>query len=421
MANTSLTGHPNYSHFFHERVLVNTQYWLDYVTNQTTEVAALNDERDRIVKAISFALDLEPAWPFVYKLIVAFSSYMERSGHWESWNWLLNRAVDVARRVENTAEAITLSALLARLLQRQSQFKQAITHYRRAIRMARQTENYFEEARACSNLGYLYIEQGYWRRAEVLCCHALTIFESINSKHGRAHTENHLGFLYTRQYSWDKARQHLERACDIWQAMGDDHGLMRGLVNLGALYILMDRPNQALSCLEKAMQQARLTGEESEIGKIYTNMGLAHRLNGELAQAEAYAWRAETIFRRFSNSADLALVWINLGQVYIDQKMWPEARGQLEAALEACRNLKNEYGQIQALMGMVEYELARGNQEQATTQLRELDRLIQPHEWKAWDRQLQLLLIKYRRNLTGRVTKTSEVANVLRLSETSEV
>ncbi len=73
----------------------------------------------------------------------------------------------------------------------------------------------------------------------------------------------------------------------------------------------------------------------------------------------------------------------------------------MKIALEACRNLKNEYGQIQALMGMVEYELARGNQQQAAAHLNELERLIQPHDWDAWDRHLQSLLIKYRRSLTG--------------------
>jgi tetratricopeptide (TPR) repeat protein len=217
MANSHLTNHPNYPALFRRHVLANAQYWQEYVTRRSTDIAALDHERDCILKAISFALDLEVAWPCVYKVIVTFSSFMEKRGYWESWNRLLTQALTIAQQIEDMTGATTLSTLLARLLQRQSRIRHAIAQHRRTIRLARQTGNRFEEARACTNLGYLYIEQDQWYRAEVLCCHALKIFEAIDSDHGRAHTENHLGILYTRQCLWDKGEQHLEKACAIWQ------------------------------------------------------------------------------------------------------------------------------------------------------------------------------------------------------------
>jgi tetratricopeptide (TPR) repeat protein len=249
MTNSDLSSGQNFSGLFRHYVLANTQYWQEYVTQRSTDIAALDRERDRILKAISFALDLEAAWPCVYQVIVTFSSFMERRGYWESWNRLLNQALKTAQRLEDVTRATTLSALLARLLQRQSRIEPAILQHRHTIRLARQTGNRFEEARACTNLGFLYIEQGQWYRAEVLCCHALNIFESINSNHGRAHSENHLGFLYTRQCLWDKAQQHLERACTIWQSMGDNHGLMRGFINLSSLYNEMEYGRKSLNCL----------------------------------------------------------------------------------------------------------------------------------------------------------------------------
>ncbi len=395
MAVAVLTNTPNYGDFFRQRVLLNTQYWRDYVTNRVTDIAALDGERDRIIKAISFALDLENVWPFVYELIVTFSPYMERRGHWETWNWLLDRAIKVAQQVEDTSGVITLSALFARLLQRQSRPEQAITHYRRTIRLARQTENYFETARGCTNLGFLYIEQGHWYRAEVLCCYALNIFEQLGSNHGRAHTENHLGLLYTRLAQWDKARQHLERACALWQAMDDHHGLMYGYINLGVLCIESGNFDQALPDLEKALQQATLTGEEAYIGKIYLNMGIVYRLRGELSQAEAYARQAEKIFRRFSNLRELANVWSNLGLACLDQGKWAEARQYLDVSLEARRKLHHQYDEIKSLIHLLEYELALGNRKKARAQLHEVERLIDPHRQVELSRHLQSLLAKY--------------------------
>lgn len=405
----NLADSHSHTDFFRRRILLNIQYWRDYVGNKATDISALEGERERIVKAIAFALDLTEAWPIVYDLMVTFSPFMERRGHWEIWNQLLDRAIQVAQQVEDMVSIITLSALLARLLQRQNQFTQAVNHYRRVIRLARQTRNFYEEARACTNLGYLYIEQGHWYRAEVLCCYALTIFELINNDHGRAHTENHLGFLYVRQGIWEKAQEHLERACTIWQLMSDYHGLMRGLINLGVLYNEIENPDQTLITLKNALHYAQLAGEEAEIGTIYLNIGAAYQLKGDSVQAEVYAWQAEAIFRQFSSSSYLALVWINLGAAYTGQGRWQEAEQYLETALKECQLLKYEYGEIKALMSIVEYELTRKNYQEAATKLNRLEKLVQAPDKEPRYRYLQSDLTKYRHSLAKNLKETSEV------------
>jgi tetratricopeptide (TPR) repeat protein len=405
MAVIALTDTQSCANFFQRRVLINLQYWRDYLAVNTTDVAALDREQSGIIRAISFALDLDEAWSAVYKLIITFSPYMERRGYWETWNWVLSRAIEAARWAEDTAAETHLSALLARLLQRQSRFKDTIARHRHTIRLSRRIGDRFNEARACTNLGYLYIEHDHWHRAEVLCRHALAIFEQIGSDHGRAHTENHLGILYSRQRLWDKARLHLERACALWGSMGDDHGLMLGFINLGLLYNELECPAKALRYLEKALQQARLTGEEALTGTIYLNMGHAHRLMGEPARTESYARQAEAIFRRFSNSFYLPLAWINLGEACLDQGRWQEGRLHLEAALEACRQSHHKYGEIKALMGMLEYNLVVGNHQEVSEQLPELEQLVRENNRDRHSRQFETLLTKFRRSLAGASTR----------------
>lgn len=143
----------------------------------------------------------------------------------------------------------------------------------------------------------------------------------------------------------------------------------------------MERYDEALTHLEKALHMATPTGEESEIGKIYGNMGFIHERKGVLAQAEA-------IFRRFSS-------FLDLGTVYLKQKKWEGAREYLEAALATCRTLKNEPGEIKALLMMVEYELARGNQAQATLRLKAVEALLWPHRGKKPYQYLEALFLKY--------------------------
>lgn len=404
---------PNYADRFRQHVSTNIQYWQVYVRAQQADVAALDAERESILKAITFALDLPAVWPHVYDLIETFSPYMERRGYWESWNRILIQALGTAGQVNDTAGGTTLSTLLARLFQRQGHPRRAIAQYRRTIRLARQTGNHFEEARALSNLGYLYTEHGQWCRAEVLCRHALQIFEEMNSDHGRAHTKNHLGVLFTRQGRYEEAECHLNSACEIWQAMEDDHGLMRGLINLSSLYIEGENGSEALKQTLNAVHQARLTGEESELGTIYLNMGVANRIEGELAQAETCIRQAEAIFRQYTDQLGVALAWISLGTIYTDQKKWPEAREYLEAALELCRGLKNDYCHVNALMSLVEYELTQRHRQGAAARLRELEQFIHAGKRTMCGAQLQGQLEEYHRNL-------SELsASTLRQNETT--
>ena len=173
--------------------------------------------------------------------------------------------LEVAQQNKDMTSEVTLSVLFARLLFRQSRFKEAIYHYRRTIQTSRKIGDRYNQARACTNLGYHYIERGLWFRAKVLCCHALKLFDALDNNHGRAHTKNHLGILYIKQHRWKLAQHHLERACSIWQTMGDNHGLMRGYLNLGALFNDSEQPKKSLIYLEKGLTPGRTNRRQDNV------------------------------------------------------------------------------------------------------------------------------------------------------------
>lgn len=399
MAVATLIDETGYTRFFEEGCLINLRYWQESQALYTMSPEQLNQERDNLIRAIIFALEVELAWPEVVQLIERLSPYMERSGYWEAWGQILSRASLLAEQTRRPIHAVTLVLLQARLRQRQSQFPSAVAAYRQTMWLARQVEDEYSRARACSNLGYLYAEQGRWWRAEILCCWALVVFKRLNSMHGQAHTENHLGCLYLRQGRGRLAEQHLEHACYLWEKTGDSHGLMRGLINLGVLYNEMEYPELALTCLQKALEQAKLTGEEAEIGFIYMNIGISYRLKHEPSQAEVYIGQAEKIFRRFSNLVGLAQVQDNLGLVCLAQEKWLEAKFHFETALSAWRNLASQLGEVRVLIYLIEYEQAKGNHLQALAQLEAVEHLISQYSQNYPDSYWQLLLAKCRRTL----------------------
>lgn len=333
--------------FFERRVMHEVGYWSAQEAVKTIVVQTLDRERENILKAIGFGLAVAAAWPATCHLIVTFAPYMERRGLWDSWHSLLVRAIATAQRAGDMAGEITLTALLARLCQRQSRRADVVTYYRRVIRLARRTDNRFELARACSNLGYYYVDDGgHWWRAEILSQHALAIFIELNSQHGQAHTHNHLGFLYTRQKRWAEAETHLQQACDLWRATGDEHSLTaHGLVNLGMLYVDQKKPHQALLWLEEAYHKAEALGETVMIGHILQNMAIAQRQSGKLSKAENLARQAEQIFQKYQEVLPLAHNWHNLAIIYAQDHQTAKAEEYVGRALQLYRQFGHVYGE----------------------------------------------------------------------------
>lgn len=331
--------------YFRHYVAARLHHWRDHAAVQTVDIATLDGEQEHILKVITLGLELDDRWVAVRDLIVAFASYMERRGHWENWHVLLQHAIGTAQRVGDEGGEITLTALLAKLCQRQSRAQEVVRYYRRVIRLARRTGNRYELARACSNLGYHYTDMGYWWRAEILNQQALAIFDQLESDHGCAHTHNHLGALYIRQQRWLEAEEHLQQACAHWQRLGDKHGLVYGTLNLGVLYVEQALPQQAMHYLTAAYQQAGVAGEKLLLGNILNNIAIAHRLNRDFAQALLSAQQAEQIFREHHNTLELAHVWHNLCLIYGQSNQNSKADDYFIQALHLYRQLGNDHGE----------------------------------------------------------------------------
>lgn len=380
MAVAPIEAPPDYQAMFRERILRNLRYWEAYVADHADDVPALDEERDGVIRAIYFAVELTEAWPYLRKLVTDFTPYVERRGYWDSWNRLMSQAIELAGLAGDSQGLIALSHLLARLLQRQSRFKAAISQYRQVICLARRAGDPRSEARACSNLGFLYTEMGYWWRAEVLCCAALATFEELDDDHGRAHTENHLGLLYIRCRLWEEAQGHLERACRIWQKMGDYQNVMHGYNNLGLLFNEMEQFDEAIKALEKAVDYAQQAGEEVWLGTFYMNVGISYKEKKEFRKAERYYQRAKTIFQRHSNSFGLARIQDNMGLLHLVERRWEEAGFYLKDALVAWRNLKHHYYEVQTIIFLGEYGLVKGDRHQAAAWLTEAEHLLNRYD-----------------------------------------
>ena len=73
----------SYANFFQRRVVKSVRHWQTFVAEHQTDTAVLERDQAQILRAISFALASEAAWPAAHQLIEIYAPYMERRGYWE--------------------------------------------------------------------------------------------------------------------------------------------------------------------------------------------------------------------------------------------------------------------------------------------------------------------------------------------------
>ena len=342
--------------FFQDAIERMANYWNDCKAVKTVKVSFLDGERETILKAITLAMDVTPIWPIVKNLMITFTPYMERRGHWDVWHNILSKAIDKAQLLNDIDGTTTLTALLARLCLRQSKNKESVQLSRKVISLARQSGNKFEEARVCSNLGFYYSNTGQWWRAEVLNCHALKIFEQLDNTHGLAHTHNHLGVLYFKQQNTKKAYKHLDIALKLSQELKDESFSSTVHGNLGLLYV--SNPSEFKKAeyhLLTAIEKAKLSGSDATIGGHLISLAHTHRSSNSFDTALTYLKQSETLSKKLSDSLNLGKVWHNMGEVYFLQQDFPQGKGYLEKAVKIFEEINSGIYATNALDSLIEY------------------------------------------------------------------
>lgn len=384
--------------FFQQTILRAVSQWRESKAVQQVDVPVLDRNRLTILNIINRGLEYQPSWPELKELMFGFASYMERRGHWEVWRDVLDASIEVAQSLNDVDGEITLTALFARLSQRQSRGDDVVRYYRRVIRLARKSGNQFELARACSNLGYFYIDRGHWWRSEVLSCHALALFEALGSEHGRAHTHNHLGVLYNQQNLWEPAEEHYKHACRMWEGIGDTHSLIYGYENLGILNVELGRLNDARNYLQKAMEHIDASGDNSEVGNALANMAYIFRLEGDWKNAERHARNAETTFKSIKNMYGLGQIWHELGLIYLSQDDQNTADYYLQKSLLTHKQLNNYDNRIRVHLDVIEIYVTKKDFPRAIRELDALKNLLTRYRGKQKQKYIEQMEI-YNQNL----------------------
>ncbi len=220
----------------------------------------------------------------------------------------------------NLHEELLLATDLGVVQRSLGRFQEALELYRRAAELASRLGDDFNRAMILNNLGVLHRARGELHAALASYREALELALRVRRPSTEASASSNLGALYTILGDLDRALVYQQRSLALYREMDSQPGETTALMELGWLLDKLGRSSDAARNLEAAVARSRVAG---------------------LRSTETYAL-------------------VGLGRAYGALGRTEEARARLAEGRAVAEELRDLPGQIEALQGVAEIALGRG-------------------------------------------------------------
>jgi tetratricopeptide (TPR) repeat protein/transcriptional regulator with XRE-family HTH domain len=273
--------------------------------------------------------------------------------------------LDHATRTGQHARVVALTAGLARLLELDGPWAEAITRHTAAIRAARHLGDRLGQAHALTHLGVVRWLTGEYLAAAQAHEQALGFYRDLGDLLGQAHALTAVGVARLRTGEYPAAAQALEQALGTYRDLGDRSGQADVLGYLGEVRRAAGEYPAAAQALDQALGIYRDVGWRGGEAQALTHLGVVRWRTGEHPAAAHALDQALGIYRDLGNRSGQAHVLIHLGEVKRAAGEYPAAARALDQALGIYRDLGWRLGEAEALNERATLHRATGDLAQA--------------------------------------------------------
>ncbi len=226
--------------------------------------------------------------------------------------------------------------MLANLNFNYRNYEGVIRHSEAAARlMEKSTSNRrdYNLGRAYYLLSVGYEESGDQDQALAFGQQALQLFEQLEHKVYRIRCYNQLGLVHNARQEYEKAIEYFQKILAL-PDLSERH-LANAHNNLGLVHEKMTDPKRAIQTYLKAEQinrqiyaQEQTPTRHLAVAGNLENIGIAYTSLKKYAKAEGYLQQAQAIYReerRTDYHPDLAKIYDNLGDLYLEQNKHQQA------------------------------------------------------------------------------------------------
>lgn len=252
------------------------------------------------------------------------------------------------------------------VLLRQHQFTPALEQYEFALAIAERAGDDRLRAQAHLGLGQVLLGLRQFALAESHLEQAETRGEQLDPRF-QALAANARGLLAIRQRAFSRALSYLTRGLTaIRQAQPLDRGVEATILgNLGRAYTSLALPMQALVCYEEARPALEAAADSTGLALLHLNSGVAYIQQRSFDDAARRLHQAAELLQVQENLQLLGSVKRSLGILMLDRGDAADAEPLLRQSLAIAERMADDAGQAQTLTELGRAALAQDRMSEA--------------------------------------------------------
>ena len=244
----------------------------------------------------------------------------------------------------------------------------------KALLEASKTFNYPEgESYALNGLGVIYRNVSFYQRSIDTHKLANALAEQSNNTELKVVSLNNIGVAYRRMDLVKPALDYHTKALDISRSIDQpsetiSYNIAVSQNSIGNIYLVLEQYDLATKQFEKSLVIEKKSGNRLGLAINYQNIGYACEAKGDLENALRNYKLSLEYNDQINSNIGRVICYNSIGQVYIKQKKYPDAKVIIEKALEKALHIGDQFyiassyinmGWVQEKMG--ELSLAEDN------------------------------------------------------------
>jgi tetratricopeptide (TPR) repeat protein len=197
---------------------------------------------------------------------------------------------------------------------------------------------------------------------------ALLYFKISNNVLGQARVYNNIGNLYLN-IDYDQSLDYLEKGLKIANDLGNKKLIASGYLNIGNVYLRKKNFSMSLDYYTKSQELFSKLNDPVNSINCLQNIGVIYYNLKEYDKAEELLLRANRGAKAKDLNTSIGIINLTLSSLFIEKKMYPEAKKFLEEGIAYAQVTKDEKLEADFAYNSYQLELHKKNYEHALTYL----------------------------------------------------
>lgn len=219
--------------------------------------------------------------------------------------------------------------------------RKAIALSLKGVQIAQKLKRDYAVGQAYGDLGTSYYFKRDFDSSAYFYEKAEAITKATNDSMELASLYNKMGALYKERAEFTTSLKYSFESLRLYQALGLPKKIALLYNNIGTTYEMLKNYSMAGDYYNKALAINRKEDSKAGMGRNYMGLGNISTTGRNYALALSYYQKAEAIFNELGWGIELSAVLNNIGNIYDEQKKYPESLAKRTEALQIAIDMED--------------------------------------------------------------------------------